>query len=869
MVELRLLGSVRLQASDGRDVEALVRHAKRTALLAYLAAARPRGPHRRDTLLAMFWPEFDSARARAALSQALYVVREALGGETIVPLGDGALAVDGAAVWCDVTAFEAALDAERPREALELYRGDLLEGFFVTGAPEFERWLERERARLRERASEGAWALADERATAGDTLEAERWARRAADLLPADEAVARRLVAFLHRLGDRAAAIRAYEEFTARLAQEYELEPSAETQALAAAIRAEQVRPPTSQPAVRVVSDGEVPAPPAGAAPADPSLPPRRFLPVARKRAAAVLALVGVALLAGGWFLVHAALGARTAVDARTPKRLVVLPFANLGPPEEQYFADGITEEITTRLVSVERLRVIGRTSANAYKDTKKTLQQIGAELGVDYVVEGAIRWEKSPRGTARVRITPQLVSTSDGTHLWAQIYDEPLDEIFRVQGDIAQRVVRALDVTLLAAQRRLVEASPTDNVQAYDAYLRGNEYMRNGTGDSASEAAQRMYERAIELDPHFALAYARLSRVHSRMYLSYRDRSRDRVAQAKRAVDKAFELDPNLAEAHHSLATYYWIGNSDYERATREFAIAESSRPNDSEIFLARAVMRQRQGKIREALVDFERAWQLDPASALVATNYALTYELLRDYRQAEVLYDRAIALAYVGSAPYFMKTHLHLLWEGNTRKARAVVDEARTVGVGNKPLVVLAGVWVDTFDRRYGDALARLSAGAPEVIQDQNRFIPRAQLCAQIYGLMQRHDLERAYYDSARILVSKRIAEHPEDPRLHSALGIAYAGLGRKREAIQEGQKAVELLPITKEAAPPSGHHLAVGLARIYTMVGENGAAVDQLQHLLSIPGLLSRAWLRLDPTWDPLRSDPRFQRLLDRER
>ena len=865
MVELRLLGSVHLQASDGRDVEALVRHAKRTALLAYLAAALPRGPHRRDTLLAMFWPEFDSARARAALSQALYVVREALGSEAIVPLGDGALAVDGAAVWCDVVAFEAALDAGRPREALELYRGDLLEGFFVTGAPEFERWLERERARLRERASEGAWALADERATAGDTLEAERWARRAADLLPADEAVARRLVAFLHRLGDRAAAIRAYEEFTARLAQEYELEPSAETQALAAAIRAEEVRPPTSQPAVRVVSGGEVPAP-AGAAPADPSLPPRRFLPVAGKRAAAVVALVGVALLAGGWFLVHAALGARTAVDARTPKRLVVLPFANLGPAEEEYFTDGITEEITTRLASVERLRVIGRTSANAYKDTKKTLQQIGAELGVDYVVEGAIRWEKSPQGPARVRITPQLVNTADGTHLWAEVYDEPLDDIFRVQADIAQRVVHALDVNLLERQRRVVEASPTGNLRAYDAYLRGNDYMRRGTDESAMRAAQRMYEQAVELDPRFALAYARLSRVHSRIYLSYVDRSPDRLAQAKRAVDNAFKLEPDLPEAHHSLATYYWIGYSDYDRALREYAIAEVGRPNDSEIFEARANLRQRQGTFRDALADFEKAWQLDPASPGIASTYALTCELVRDYPHAEALYDRAIALAPDRPIFYFMKTHLYLRWDGSTQKARAVLDEARTAGVRSERLV-LGGVWVDMFDRRFGETITRLSTTAPEVFEDPNRFIPRSQLYAEVYGLMQRHDLERAYYDSARSLVAGQVRERPDDPRLHSALGIAYAGLGRRREAIEEGQKAVQLLPISKEAL--RGYHRAVDLARIYAMVGERDAAVERLEYLLSIPGPLSAAWLRVDPTWDPLRSDPRFQRLLDRER
>ncbi len=250
MVELRVLGALRLTASDRRDVGSLERQARRAALLVYLAAATPRGSHRRDKLLALFWPELDEARARAALNQAVYVLRATLGEDAIVPRGDGALGVTDA-VWCDAAAFEAALNSGNVPEALALYRGDLLDGFFVTGAPEFERWLDGERERLRQRASEAAWALAETRAAEGDAVEAERWARRAVDLAPADEAGVRRLMTFLRGLGDRAAAVRAYETFIARLRQEYELEPSAETQALAASIRQEEQRAPTLRPVER------------------------------------------------------------------------------------------------------------------------------------------------------------------------------------------------------------------------------------------------------------------------------------------------------------------------------------------------------------------------------------------------------------------------------------------------------------------------------------------------------------------------------------------------------------------------------------------------------------------------------------------
>lgn len=255
-IALRVLGPLRLDATDGRDLESLVRQPKRTALLAYLAAAAPRGFHRRDTLLALFWPELDDAHARAALNQSLYVLRNALGEQAIVTRGEGDVGLSEDVVWCDAAAFEAALDAGRPADALVLYGGDLLAGFFIPGGGGFERWLEVERERLRHRASDGAWAIAETRAAEGDHVAATRWARRAADLLPADEAVVRRLMTFLRRVGDRAAAIRAYEAFAWQLSKEYEVEPSAETQALALALREEGRRPAD----VRPVKLGSAPA---------------------------------------------------------------------------------------------------------------------------------------------------------------------------------------------------------------------------------------------------------------------------------------------------------------------------------------------------------------------------------------------------------------------------------------------------------------------------------------------------------------------------------------------------------------------------------------------------------------------------------
>jgi TolB-like protein/DNA-binding SARP family transcriptional activator/Flp pilus assembly protein TadD len=868
MIRLRLLGTVDLRDSEGRELGSVLRRPKLLALLGYLSVARPQGFQRRDTLVALLWPELDHTHARNALSQAVHTLRRALGHAALLARGEEELGASQEGLWCDVREFETALEHGRAEQALELYRGGLLNGLHVSDVPEFERWLDEERERLRRRACEAAQLLTEREATAGNPVGAAGWALRLTDLSPFDETAVRRLVELLDGMGDRAGAVRAYEEFERRLGRDLELEPSSATQGLIAGIRARRqiVAEAAAAPdagALSGVSATEPGAARRGPGWGDTAPRPRTV----RRRVPVLITAVVGGLLAVGWLLAGKPFGARSAETARASQRIVVLPFTNLGRAEQEYFADGVTEEITARLSAIGDLRVIGSTSATAYKGTKKAISHIARELGVDYVLEGSVRWETSPEGRARVRVTPQLVSTADGTHLWAQVYDEPLDEIFRVQSDIAQKVVQALDLTLLEPQRRTIEAVPTRNLRAYDYYLRGNEYMRRGGEERGQRTALRMYEKAVELDSGFALAYAMLSRMRSRLYLFHYDRSPEGLAAAKRAVDRALELAPGLPDAHHSLGTYYWLGFSNYDRALREFAIAEAARPNDSQLLYARATLRQRQGHLREALVDFERAQQLDPALPGIAGGYGQTYMMLRDFPRAEAQFERAIALSPDAVEPYFNRVMVALRGYGSTPRARAVLDEARTVGIADEPYLVMARVSVELFDRRYQAARDVISSKAPEVFQDQNRFVPRSALYAQVYRLTGRHDLERIYCDSARVAVIAQLREHPDDPRLHSALGVAYAGLGRKDDAIQEGKKAVELLPVTNEAF--RGYRHEHDLARIYTMVGDYDTAVSRLEYLLSIPGWLTPAWLRIDPDWDPLRGNLRFQRLLARSR
>jgi len=276
------------------------------------------------------------------------------------------------------------------------------------------------------------------------------------------------------------------------------------------------------------------------------------------------------------------------ALPASTEIRLVVLPFENLGPAEDEYFADGITDEITARLASIHGLGIISRQSAMQYKKSEKNAKQIADELGVDYILEGTIQREAPSDSNSPVRIRPQFIKASNDMLLWAEVYNGDMSEIFRLQSDVAEQVAQALDITVLEPERRALASRPTENMEAYEYYLRGNEYFRIGSRtelENDFRIAIRMYQNAVKLDPSFALAYAQLSRSHVYMFWWYHDRSEERLAQAKQAVDKAFQLNPNLPEAHVALGHYYYHGHLDYDHAIEQFAMARKRQPNNSEI--------------------------------------------------------------------------------------------------------------------------------------------------------------------------------------------------------------------------------------------------------------------------------------------
>jgi DNA-binding SARP family transcriptional activator/TolB-like protein len=735
-----------LKATDGRDLEPLARQSKYTALLCYLAAAVPHGRQRRDTLLALFWPEHDESHARASLSQALYVLRNELGEQTIVTRGDGEVGLARDVVWCDVRAFEAAIEAGKPAEALELYRGGLLDGFHLSGAPEFDRWLEDERERLRDRAADAAWALAESQA-ATDVVQAARWARWAAALAPADEAVMRRLMTFLHRLGDRAAALRAYEAFAFRLTQEYELEPSTETQALAQRIRREK---PAVAPAVRP-SDNQAPSP-------EPSYPPRRHVIVP-----ALGAAVLVAALVGGVVAYRRA-------TATTFRRIAVLPLENLtGDTAQQYFVDGMHDALLTELAKIGALSVISRTSVLGFRHTTKTAPEIARELHVDGVVEGSVVLAGDS-----VRINARLIDGSTDKHLWADSFVRNRRHVLALYGDVAQAIAREVHAAVTPEERaRLTNSRPVDP-QANDLFFLGRAYCDKWTADDFSRSITFL-RRAIDQDSTFALAWAWLSSCYAGEAMNSGDAEPPvNIPLAKAAALRALELDSTLGLPHVTLGWIRFITDFDFDGPDRDFRQALELSPGSSEIHAWYADYLMWTGRFDEALRERRQAIDLNP------------------------------------------------------------LDRTEGMGLG----------WEYFLARRYDEAIAQLR----RTLALEPGYWDARELLSLIYSQQGMHEAAVALCDSA-------MAEDPHhDPQ--GDCGYVYGRAGRRQQALDMIRQLT--VPSQSRGVDMLGASLA------YVGLGDRDHAIEWLRRAAQKRSRYL-VLLKLHPSFDPLRSDPRFQSLL----
>jgi len=576
-----------------------------------------------------------------------------------------------------------------------------------------------------------------------------------------------------------------------------------------------------------------------------------------RRRNIIALFTVGLAISAvAGFFLFPRASGRN--VD----KSIAVLPFQNLSDQKENaYFADGMQDDILTNLSKIEDLKVISRMSVMSYRgDGVRNAREIGKALGVAALLEGSVR-----RIGNRVRVNVQLINADNDEHIWAEDYDRELTDVFAIQTDLAQKIASALQAKLSPNEKERLDRRPTKDSDAYLLYVQAHDYAnRAEMFRDTSLKAEELFEQAIKLDPNFAAAFAGLSMVNSWMYHNF-EPTQARREKARLNADEALRLQPDLPEGHLALGFSYYYGDRDYQRALSEFEIAKRGLPNEAQAYMAIGAIQRRQGKWAESNANLEKAAALDPRNANILFNLAMNYMAQRNFEAADKTFDRAIAADPESFGARGMKSALAIAWKGDVGFAQS---QFAFVPPGFDPdgLVTSARVWVLTLQRKFAEALQVLQQFRGEALTfPEAGPCPKAAMEGSLYLHLGDKEKARAAFEQARPVAERLVREAPDDPGRHAHLGVVLAGLGRKEEAIDEGKKAVELRPESKDAF--AGTQATATLAEIYAWVGEYDKAFHLLDHLLTVPNGLTVSTLKLDPTWDPLRDDPRFQALIDK--
>jgi TolB-like protein/Flp pilus assembly protein TadD len=576
--------------------------------------------------------------------------------------------------------------------------------------------------------------------------------------------------------------------------------------------------------------------------------------PSHRRRNLILLAVAGLVISFAAGFFVLPRASAR-----KIDKSIAVLPFENLSDEKENaFFADGIQDDILTNLSKISDLKVISRTSVMSYRGKTSNVREIGKALGVSTILEGSVRREGN-----RVRLNVQLINATNDEHIWANNYDRDLTDVFAIQNDLAQKVANELQAKLSPTEKEQMTRKPTENGEAYLAYIQAqNLFMPEEF--SKLKQGEQLYERAIELDPNFALAYARLSHMESWIFHSF-DPSRTRRDKARTLAEQALKLQPNLPEGHLALGFCYYYGDLDYDRAFEEFKIAQNGLPNDAGVLLSLGAIQRRQGKWAESTANFEKAAAINPKDSWVLQNLGINYQALRRYEAASKTFDRGIELVPSSMGLHAMKSKLAIEWRGDVS---VFEQELAKVPPGFDPdgMVTEARAGFLVYERKFSEALAVLQNLKGDVLHGENGApTPKALLEGVCYLLMGDKVRGREAMERARVFLEQQVRENPNDAGHHAQLGLIFAGLERKEDAIREGKRAVELLPESKDAFDGPG--VSASLAQIYAWTGENDEALKLVEHLLITPAGISVPLLKLDPVWDRLRKDPRFQALIDK--
>jgi TolB-like protein/tRNA A-37 threonylcarbamoyl transferase component Bud32/Tfp pilus assembly protein PilF len=542
------------------------------------------------------------------------------------------------------------------------------------------------------------------------------------------------------------------------------------------------------------------------------------------------------------------------------PAGVAVLPFENLGgDPENAFFTDGVQDEILNDLAKIADLKVISRTSVMQYKSgVKRNLRQIANELGVAHVVEGSVQ-----RAANRVRVSARLIDATTDRHVWAEHYDRPIDDVFVIQSQIAKTIARQLQAKLSPNEKSAIEERPTKDLAAYDLYVRAKLLVMNPliAGERWSEAA-RLLDQAVARDPDFFLAYCLIAETNSRLYWNF-DHTSMRRDLAEGAVKAALHLRPEAGEAHLARAQYLFNCNLDYDNARAELTLARRTLPNDAQVFMSMGNIDRLQGRWNESVRSFEEALELDPGNLFTLRRLALNYLFMRRFPEEAAILDRALALDPKDSGSRVLRASGDLDWRADPKPLHEICEAF----MNENPAVTAewAEAWIYVALCERDRALAeRALATMPEGYDMNGLHIPRTLMegcAARAFG---DDTAARKAFTAARAEVERTVREQPDYGPPLCVLGLIDAGLRRKEEATREGRRASELLPVTKDAL--GGAIIMQYLGVIYAWTGEKDLAIEQIAATLQVPGRLSYGQLRLHPFWDPLRGDPRFEKLVE---
>jgi len=541
-------------------------------------------------------------------------------------------------------------------------------------------------------------------------------------------------------------------------------------------------------------------------------------------------------------------------------KSIAVLPFENLSPdPNNVYFADGVQDEILTRLASLADLKVISRTSVMQYKSgAARDLRKIGQQLGVARVVEGTVQ-----RAGNRVRVSAQLIDVSTNRGLWGQSYDRDLADVFAIQSEIATAIARQLQANLSAREKTAIEQAPTNNITAFELYARANLLASRNVKGNLMEAAD-LLDQAVERDPSFFKAYCLLASTHDRLYFLGHDHNPARLALAEAAIAAAFRLHPDAGEAHLARAGHLYRGFLDYDGALAELEIAAKTLPNDAGVFELKGFIERRQGKQGEAVRSFERAIDLDPRNSYLLQQIALSYRLLHRYAEQKSVLDRALAIDPDNVDIKLELASVDFYWKADPRPLHQMVDSIRATNLAAPQDI--AEYWLFYALAKRDAVAARnavLAAGENPAFTDEAVNFSRSFMEGVIARMIKDDAGAQAAFSAAR-REQQNVLQPPESygPSL-CVLGLIDAALGRKEEALRQGRRAVELLPVEKD--PIQGKGMVEYFAMIAAWVGEKDLACQQLAIAVSAPSPLTYGHLKLLPYWDPLRGYPPFEKIV----